>query len=216
VNALIHYTEDVEHFVATSPYIRLMKPRSAVGFLTQMVACGEEGEAVLRDYPQVQVEPLAFFYTCLRSLGALDRPFFEMLVGQFAWRGAVWGAWLAILKPNPAFAPILRGVLPLHPHNAWIVACAIAAIEQRPFPPEYEEFGRLAARCRALLFDVPRPDTPLRAAPTDVEQAQMLVEKRRISDAYKAGGADAARAMLSGTLVAFYRQDYVTWRQSLS
>ena len=212
------YSEDVAYFVATSPYLQLSKRAKAEPFLRRAVEAAEECLPTLAAYPRVQIEALAFFYTCLRSLGALDPPFIEALLSQHNWRGAVWGAWLAILEPAPHFLPAVSEARGRWPHNDWLVECAFSAIRGSSPSPEHETILQLAARCREILRDVPRPAIQLRRAPTEAEVAQMNEEQKRVHAAYASGGAEAARAVLPGTLLEFYGQDYPTWaaRQALA
>jgi hypothetical protein len=203
-----HYGEDVAYFVATSPYLQLSKRAKAEAFLSRSVEAAEECRPTLAAYPRVQIEPLAFFYTCLRSLGTLDLPFIEALLSEHSWRGAVWGAWLAILEPAPHLLAAVSEARGRWPHNDWLVKCAIQGASPSP---EDDAILRLGARCRELLRDVARPATPLRRAPTEAEVAQMKQEQERVRAAYASGGAEAARAVLPGTLLEFYRQDYPTW-----
>jgi hypothetical protein len=202
---------DVHRLVEASPYLQLAKRRSAEGFLRRGVSLAEECFTALADYPRVLVEPLEFFYTCLRSLGALTPLLLEVLVRDCTWRGAVWGAWLAILEPRPEFLPALESVRRTYPHNDWLIECALTAVRAESPSPEQEAILGLGARCRELLRDVKRPVTPLRRAPTDVEVAQMDREREVVRAAYARGGAEAARAAFSGTLVRYYSENYSKW-----
>jgi len=117
------FPADVAHFVATSPYQRLMKPVSAIAYLKRQLEAGEECADALRAYPALQIEPLEFFYTCLRNLSVLDDGMFESLLGEMSWRGVVWGAWLAMLEPRQEFrGPLLAVHARRLEHNHWIVA----------------------------------------------------------------------------------------------
>jgi len=175
------------------------------------VSLADECLPALADYPRVLIEPLEFFYTCLRSLGALTPFLIEALVHDHNWRGAVWGAWLTILEPRPQFLPALEGARGSWPHNDWLVQCAVAAVRGEPPPAEHLPILELGLRCRDLLRDVKRPVTSLRSEPTDVQVAQMNREREVVRAAYAAGGSDAARAAMSGTLVAYYTEGYETW-----
>jgi hypothetical protein len=206
----MYLDKDVAYFVSQSPYLTLAKPRSAARFLQRQVTIGEDCWPALRRYPRERIEPLDFFYTCLHSLGALDQPFFEALLGHHTWRGVVWGSWLALLDPREAFSKPLRAAAP-GPHNQWIVDAAMATIDGRDPPPEGAEIAALAARFRDLLEGVPRPEVPLRHAPTPTEIAVMDGERALVRARYARGGADAALAALRGTLVGFYAQGYVRW-----
>lgn len=210
---MIYLPKDVAHFVTTSPYLTLAKPPRAAWFLRRQVSIGEDCLHALRRYPGERSEPLDFYYLCLHSLGALDQPFFEALLRDHTWRGVVWGSWLAMLEPRRTFLRTLRATDP-GPHNRWIVDCALTTIERRSPAPENAEVVSLGERFRRLLDGVPRPEVPLRLAPTAVEVTLMDGERARVRACYANGGADAALAALRGTLVGFYAQDYVRWVRS--
>lgn len=211
----MHYwDQDIAHFVGTSPYLALARPGSAARFLRSQVEAGDECEASLRAYPDLRIEPLAFFYTCLQSLGALDQPFLAALLANHTFRGVVWGSFLAMLQPSDAFVGALRDAGPRCPHQAWIVDCAVAAIEGRPQVPEHDDVAVLAARCRRLLDGIPRPVVPLRPRPTAAEFARMAREREHVRACYRSGGADAALAAIRGTLIGYYAQDYRQWVRS--
>lgn len=211
-----YFGEDIAYFVRTSPYLALSKPRGAVSFLMRRIEHAEECLPALRAYPHLRIEPLEFFYTCVRSLGALDLPFFEALLLEHSWRGAVWASWLAMLEPGYIFVEALRKASGKYPHNDWLVNCAISTIEERALAPEHEAFVTLAERCRQALKVVPRPLVPIRSEPTGAELSLMDLEREHIRLRYKAMGAEAALLSMRGTLVGFYAQDYLRWLRSLS
>ena len=206
-----HFSEDVAHFVRTSPYLALAKPASAARFLQGQLQAAEECAAALTAYPGVRIEPLEFFYTCLRSLGALDLPFFEALMSEHSWRGVVWGAWLATLEPSTQFLPALVGASNRWPVNDWLVRVAIASVREEVATDGGELVLAMARRCRELLREVKRPSVRLRRQPTEAEVAQMDREREQVRSTYGSLGAAAARAAMSGTLVGFYAEDYLTW-----
>ncbi len=206
------YTEDVAHFLRESPYLALAKPASALRHLRRQLEAGEECAAALAEYPVLQIEPLEFFYTCLRSLGVLDQGFFETLLSELTWRGVVWGAWLAMIEPRTEFlAPLLSVQSRVPEYNRWIVDGAVCEIERRSPRPDQQDFMALAKRVRQLLALVPRPVGRIRRMPTTEEGATMAQERDRIRRCYAAEGADAALAMIPGTLAGFYAQDYRQW-----
>lgn len=209
-----HYSWDVAHFVARSPYLQLAKPPAARRFLRRNVQLAEECGPTLAAYPGVLVEPLEFFYRCLHSLGALDLDFMQALLSEHNWRGVVWGAWLAILEPGAHFEPALSSVHGRSPHNDWLVECALATIRGVSSSPEHAEILQLSARCRELLRDVKRPVVRLRREPTAVQYAQMNQEREGVRAAYASGGAEAARALLPGTLLELYSKSYPAWAAS--
>jgi hypothetical protein len=209
-----YLTTDVAHFVSSSPYLAIAKPPGAAWFLQKHVEAAEECSVALRAYPGVRIEPLEFLYTCLQSLGALDQPFFEALVLDHTWRGAVWGSFLALLDPRPGFLDALRKAGPQCPHNEWLIGGAISTIEGRAPAPESEVVAALAERYRRVLQGVPRPVVRLRPAPTDAQIAEMRRESRQIGLVYERLGATAALESMRGTLVAYYTQSHERWRRS--
>ncbi|MEJ7730111.1 MAG: hypothetical protein WKG00_12930 [Polyangiaceae bacterium] len=206
-----HYRGDVSYFVGASPYLSLAKLDRAVAFLGRQIEVAEDCLPGLAAYPGVLVEPLEFFYTTLRSLGALDLAFFEGMMSDHTWRGVVWGAWLALIEPSELFQPALVGVRGRWPHNEWLVDCALATVRQDPPAAEHRAFVALAARCKNILSDVPRPPVRLRREPSEAQLARMELERAVIRAAYARGGSEAARAALADTLVGFYAQDHATW-----
>jgi hypothetical protein len=201
---------DVEYLVSTSPYLQLSKPPGAERFLRRCISQAEECFTPLADYPDVLVEPLEFFYTCLRILGALDVPFIETLVGECNWRGYVWAAWLTILEPSEEFLPALGSVNGRMPYNDWLGQCAVATVRAQS-TCAHKPILDLGTRCRELLRGVKRPVTPLRREPTHVQVAQMNRKRELVRTTYAGGGAEAARAVLRGTLLQYYTEDYATW-----
>ncbi|MDB4927658.1 MAG: hypothetical protein JWM10_142 [Myxococcaceae bacterium] len=206
------WVEDVAHFLRMSPYLTLARPAGALRYLKRQLELAEGCDAALWEYPALQIEPLEFFYTCARSLGVLDRGFFEALLFELTWRGVVWGAWLAMIEPRPEFrAPLLSVQSRVPAYNRWIVDCAVCAIEDRSPEPNQHDFTALVKRVRQLLAPIPRPVGRIRRMPTTEEYAAMAQEQARIRRCYAAEGADAALAMIPGTLIGFYTQDYRRW-----
>ena len=204
------YSGDVGYLVSRSPYLQLSKPAEAERFLRQRISYAEECFTPLTEYPNVLVEPLEFFYTCLRSLGALNVPFIETLVCEWNWRGFVWAAWLTILEPREGFLTAILSLNGRWQHHDWLGQCAIAAVRQQ-MSCQHEAVLTLGKRCRELLHGVKRPVTPLRREPTELQTAQMNRERELVRSAYTGGGAEAARAVLRGTLLEYYNEDYASW-----
>ncbi len=189
----------------------LAKPSCAESYLRRRISHAEECYTPLSAYPDVLVEPLEFFYTCLRSLGALNVSLIETLVRELNWRGYVWAAWLTILEPREEFLPALVSMSGRWPYNDWLGQCAVAAVRAQSTISSHESILVLGARCRELLHGVKRPVTPLRSEPTKAQVAQMDREREIVRKMYASGGVKAARAVLRGTLVQYYAEDYVTW-----
>jgi len=215
-SSIRYYREDVAYFVRTSPYLQLATPSAAERFLSLQLSAAADCGADLAQYPRILSEPLDFFYQCLRSLGALDVPFLQALLTDHDWRGAVWGAWLALLELDPDFVPTLTAASNRWPQNDWLVQCALATIQGAAAPPESETVVQLAAQYRALLRGIARPVTRIRSEPTPQQSAQMDAERASIRAAYAQGGADAARLALRGSLAELYSQDYPTWISGVS
>ena len=209
-----YFSQDVAHFVRTSPYLTLARPKNAVRFLQRQVEAAEECRSALQLYPDLLIEPLGFFYTCLRSLGALDQAFFEALVCDHTWRGVVWGAWLAMLDPRAEFVDALRAARLTCPENEWLVDCAISTVEGRAPLPQPEVVVEFSAGCRRSLDWVRRPVVRLRLEPTATEVAQMARERDRIRSEYAERGREAALRCVPGTLIGYYAMDYARWVRS--
>ncbi len=203
--------QDVALLVTRSPYLTLAKPDSAARYLACRVEWGTECARALAEYPGLRIEPLEFFYTCLRSLGPLDVDLLTALVRDLTWRGVVWGSFLALLDPRDEFVAPLRAAIPAAARQRWLLEGAIARIEGRAPDPAHAQVFALAEQCRRLLAGVPRPSVPLRRAPTATELEQMAREREHVRRRYLDGGAGAAREAMRGTVAEYYTQDYTRW-----
>lgn len=209
----IYYSEDLFYLIGRGSYLRLAKLRSAMFFLAHHLDAGRECIDTLRAYPKLRIEALEFHYACLLSLGALDDALLGDLVEHCNWRGVVWGAWLAVLEPRSSFIAPLEVAKFRVTHNRWLVEAALAVVRGLPPAPELREFVELAEAFRAVLEVAERPRVRLRRTPGPSEQRQLEGERERVALAYRAGGAEAARAALAGTLLEVYLMPYPQWVQ---
>ncbi len=202
---------DVDHLIATSPYMALARERRAVRFLEAQIDAGRECRATLLDYPACAIEPLEFFYTCLHSLGAFGPALFADLTAG-TWRGVVWASWLALLRPHPTLRPPLARLLaargPALPHNRWLIEAAARAASGRD---DDAPIARAAETIRALLAPVPAPATPIRRVPDDAERALIATEARRVGAIYRVSGAQAARAAIEASPARTWWTPYPAW-----
>ena len=207
--------QDVLYLIRQAPVISLSRLGSATSFLRHCVEVGEDMRGLLALYPREKMEELEFFYTCLVSLGALDARLMSDLCTRFAWRGVVWGSWLALLQPDASLLPPLGAIEAELPHNRWVVDLALDVIEGRPPRDEHRELAALAQEVRALLKDLPRPETPLRPAPTSEQLARMEEERQRVRRLYKAKGADAALELIKETSAQRHLMSHERWRAAM-
>ncbi|MCA9493695.1 MAG: hypothetical protein KC621_27370 [Myxococcales bacterium] len=204
------FVEDVARVVAVAPYLALRSRRTALDFLTGRVEAAEECSDTLRRFPDLRIEALEFLYTCLCGLALLDEPFFHQLI-EVGWRGTVWGAWLALLEPHPAFRTPLAEAASRWSRQRWLLDEAIAAMDGAC---RDTELNALVVRYRTALAAVPRPIVALRPEPTAEQLARMARERDHVRLAYVTGGLEAARQALEGTLLRTYVVDLQTWRRT--
>jgi hypothetical protein len=203
--------EDIWHFVNRAPYLALSRPVRAVSFLERQLSLRAECFTRLDAYPELQVEPLEFFYRTARSLGMLDRQSLQDLLTAHTWRGVVWGGWLALMAPSPDLAEVLSRASAQKAENLWPVQCALALLEGRAPPAALAHVGALAARVRDAMLGMRVPRMPLRSSPTAVERAVLDEERRLVRAAYVAGGVDRARQVLKGTRIEELSMPYARW-----
>lgn len=206
-----YLVDDVAHFVMGAPYLTLARPRSAIAFLERVLRLRSECFTGLETYPALQVEPLEFFYVTARSLGMLDAASLEVMTTKLSWRGVVWGGWLALMRPMPAFAEILVRAATPRPDNLMWVECARALIEGRAPPSRLATVDALAAQVRAAI-DVMRIErAPLRTVPSGDALDAIEAQRRVVRAAYRSGGAERALAVLQGTRLHEITMPYTRW-----
>ena len=206
-----YFADDIFYLIRSSPYLQLSRERSAHSFLQRQADAGEECKETLASYPQIRIEALDFFYTCLQSLGAPNRELIHDLLRCGSWRGVVWGTWLALLAPHHHFAEELRRVEAQFPEQKWLIACALAEIEGQS--PPLPEFSHTVHRIRICLAPIPRPSIELRQGPSVEQLATMERERKSMRELYRRMGADAVRKALPSTLLATYFDDLDVWRR---
>jgi hypothetical protein len=210
---VVHLEDDIAHLVMGAPYLALSRPKGAKRFLARQVTLLDECFTGLEAYPEIQVEPLAFFYLTGRSLGMLDSPSLEMMMTTLNWRGVVWGGWLALMRPSADFAPILAAASCRVLDNLWSTRCALALVEGRAPPSDLEEVNALAARIREALSAMRIERTPLRSRPTDEERRVLDEERRLICAEYESRGSERALEVLRGSRLYEYSMPYLRWRR---
>jgi hypothetical protein len=204
--------DDIAHFVMGAPYLALSRPQSANRFLARQVTLLDECFTGLEAYPEIQVEPLEFFYLTGRSLGMLDPRSLEIMMTALNWRGVVWGGWLALLRPSADFAPILAAASCRMLDNLWSTRCALALVEGRAPPSDLEDVNALAARIREALSAMRIERTPLRSRPSDEERRVLDEERRSVCAAYESRGSERALELLRESRLYEYSMPYTRWR----
>jgi hypothetical protein len=180
--------DDLTRLTLSVPFMRLIRPSSAIRSLTRAADDAEELAPVLRQYPQIRYEALEFHYICLQSLGALSRELVEDLTGEFGWRGLVWASMLACLAPSEEYRRSLEAARPRQPRQAWAVDLALAHLGA-PCPVEVGGLKVQLGRLRDAFSACTIPKVTLR-----LMESSSAHEARRaaVSAAYKSGGAKAA------------------------
>jgi hypothetical protein len=191
--------QDVLRLIDMAPLPRLMRSASAEGFLRSIVLSGEELDSMLKRYPNVQYEPLDFFYVCVRNLAALSEELVHDLSRHYGWRGIVWAAFLVSLSPSSACRDILVTARESAPHNQWILDLAIAEIDGSPCVG-LESHHELIRRLRDLVRGMTRPTVFLRRAPTAAEAAILNEQALSIRHQYQQGGSAAALKALKSSM----------------
>lgn len=89
-----------------------------LAWLRAVCANGRAYGKFLRQYPDVLCEPLDLLYLCRRASCTLGVALLQYLLFSYSWREANWGAWLAALAPDPAYAAHLEARKPQLPMRA--------------------------------------------------------------------------------------------------
>ena len=188
--------DDIVHLVGSIPYVRLMRPGSALALLRRQAAAIDMWGEFLPKHRTVLCERLDFAYVYLRCLGALDTLLLQDLLDHFTWRGIVWGACLASLDPKPEFRDLLIAARQRSDRVQWIVDLAIAAIDGAA-PQDLAEHLGLIARIRAALAPIPKPATAFMR--TDRTQYRELArDAETLRRIYHEQGSEAASTFLGG------------------
>jgi hypothetical protein len=203
---------DIGYFVMGAPCTALGRLQSAQRYLARQLTLLEECFTGLDAYPEIQVEPLEFFYTTARSLGILDANTLRIMLTALTWRGVVWGGWLALMRPETPFVEPLAKALARHGENMWPAQCALALLEGRGLPADLAALNALAARVRESMAVMRIQRSPLRTVPADGEHALLEQQRSLVRAAYKAAGADHALDVLRGTRLHQQSMPYAVWR----
>ena len=189
----MHFLEsDVLRLLSKIPYLTIGKQASAKTFIAAMVRDGEELNAILMQFPEVQYEPLDQHYELLKCMGALGEELVSDLCIDYTWRGVVWAAWLVALAPAPQYRPhLVSAHASVSRHNQWLVELALAEIDGATWQPDMELQG-LVQRLRNLLSRISPPKIALRRVPSKQQLALAEVERQKVVFAYRSGGLDAA------------------------
>ena len=167
---------DVLRLLSQIPYLTIGKQASAKTFVAAMVRDGEELNAILMQFPEVQYEPLDQHYELLKCMGALSEELVSDLCTDYTWRGVVWAAWLVALAPASQYRPHLASAhADVSRHNQWLVELALAEIDSTTWQPDIE-LQALVQRLRTLLSRISPPKIALRRVPNAQQLALAEVE----------------------------------------
>ena len=183
---------DVLRLLSQIPYLTIGKQASAKTFITAMVRDGEELNAILMQFPEVQYEPLDQHYELLKCMGALSEELVSDLCTDYTWCGVVWAAWLVALAPAPQYrAHLASAHAGVSRHNQWLVELALGEIDSTTWQPDIE-LQALVQRLRTLLSRISPPKIALRRMPSTQQLALAEIERQKVVSAYRSDGLDAA------------------------
>lgn len=194
-------------------YLQLSDKR-LLACLKTLCGSGRTYAEVLRQYPGVACQPLDPFYLCRRASCTLNEDLLQDLLFSFSWREANWGAWLAALQPRSAYAKHIRRRRPQLPYGQEVTGLALAACGAANLTAGQAEQWELLQQLRTHLALLPPLISPMRFSPTVEQEAAMRADVDAVRQAYRQGGAFAARQVLDQTPFRHWLQDHVAWARS--
>lgn len=191
----MHYHhEDVAHLLQRLPAMTLMSASRFQTAWAAVVESGAELAPVLQQYPQVRYEPLDLHYSLRQALTLTDEALVQDLCVHYGWSGVLSAALLAALAPSDRYTASLAAGL-LRVRDPWLVSLAIARCEGQAIAAAsaaHSVLEQLASQVACM----PTPAVkPLRRVPSE---AALLDRRAAVERAYRAGGAKAALAVLTG------------------
>lgn len=183
---------DVARLVLDIPYARLMKSSDALTYWSSLCTDARELASVLHDFPRTKYAPLEPLYVCARAVASLDEHLVQDLVTHWTWRGAVYASFFCSLKPEKRYRAYLLSARHHVPHNQWLIDLAIAEIDGAPIDG-YAPHQECLQQLRQIIEGIPAAGMPLRRGPQQSELPKLSAATREIAQAYKRGGALAAR-----------------------
>ena len=190
-------------------YMRVSNGRIG-GLLKNMTTTGRAYRKVLRDYSMVRCEPLELFYQCRRGMNALDANLLHDLLFSYSWREANWAAWLASLRPQPAWVQCLYEKRPSLLHGTEVIDLALAACGE-PVTGHLDEQLESLREIREMLNDLPEHPYLMRLSPAAEQEQQFNAEVEAIRKAYGSGGLTAASPLLRTGLIRYYGMSRREW-----
>lgn len=180
--------------------------------LEQMKTSARGYQKFVSAYPAVSCAPLDKFYLYRKATGMLDEELLCDLLFSYTygWREANWAAWLAALAPQPAYAAHLARRLPTLSNGSTLMQLALAACGQA-MPQELRKNYATLEEVRETLNRLPACPAPLRRSPTPDHERAFKRERIVIRDAFRTGGLDAAKPMLSQGCVGYYTMSHAEW-----
>ena len=114
---------DLAFFVGLFPCLSISTPGRATRFLSHMVPVLEAHQEELRQFPDVQIEPMAFWYATIRALGVAHHTgFIHDLIMVPNWQYRAVASWQFVqLLPTRRTSklPPLRPKTPTKITGAW-------------------------------------------------------------------------------------------------
>ncbi|UOF12904.1 hypothetical protein IEQ11_14160 [Lysobacter capsici] len=206
----MHYlAQDALWTVRGLPYHEL----GTAQFLDSMVRKGQEHAERLSEYPQAQYDELEIYYVSLRGIAALDIWLLHDLLFEHGYCARTQAAWLAALAPHPLYRQPLSEASALTEHRRSAIELALAVADLGDGEIGNTESLIALARIRSALDPLPRPQLPLRLAPSPQQVQRLKEEQQRIGELYRRGGAQAARDSLPGTMTAYFQMSYPDWHR---
>lgn len=176
--------------------------------VTRMNTTAQAYRSVLMDYQHVRYMPLEPFYQLRKATSTLDEELLCDLL--FSYSSGYMGAWFAALAPQPAYVRHLERSLALYQQPGTVTRLALAACGH-DVPADLEDTYAQLTGIRNMLKLLPALPAPLRQHWTREQIAAIKQELRALRRAYRAGGYDGARTLLSQGIWGYFRMTHQEW-----
>jgi regulator of replication initiation timing len=206
----LHYlSDDIRSLMQGAPYLQ-MSNRGLLRLLEETVQVGRKYERELRQYPEVQIEPLDFFYQCRRNIDAMNSHLLRDLLFWLSWREANWGAWLAMLAPRPEYFWIVANQGTVHPEGKDLRDLTLSMMTGQ-VPDHLKEHHALALELRKMIEPLPSQPRRLRENLKESQDKSYRAELDAVRKAYREGGLEKALPLTRQGLLGHFGQDYWAW-----
>ncbi|MDQ1832137.1 hypothetical protein [Massilia scottii] len=187
-----------------------LSDRGIRNVLERMKIRARDYQKFVSAYPSVCCEPLEQFYLFRKGMNMLDEELLCDLLFSFGWREANWGAWLAALAPQPAYAAHLARRRPTLPHGTTVMGLALAACGHE-VPQELRDTYALLVEVRETLDQLPAQPARLRRNYSRDQERAIRSENDAVREAYRTGGLDAAKKLLNQGLLRYFGATHQEW-----